>query len=333
MYQQRLELYRQVEAERKTKVIAFSTGNRKGMETNISGDTIDFFTEHLDRIGNVPKISLFLYTLGGDTLAAYNIVNLIREFCSTFEIIIPNKCRSAGTLMALGADNIIMTKQATLGPIDPSLRSPLNPIAPNTNPPMQIQVSVESVKGYFGLLKKELGVSGSRALSPAYIKLSEHIHPLLIGDIYRTQRQILMLATKLLQVSKSPKKTRKQIISFLCSDSGSHDYPISRTEARNMGLRIESPTMEFYTGLKRWYNDIAEELCLFKAYSPVEEIGDEKDKRYLYRRAIIESVEGGQDAYISEGILSQEFIPVNGIQQRKLRDNRIADEWRHLDVR
>lgn len=94
------------------------------------------------------KISLILYTCGGDTLAAWNIINLFREFCDELEVIVPNKCRSAGTLMALGANCVTMSKQATLGPIDPSITRSMSPIIPGSNPPQKLPISVESVKGY-----------------------------------------------------------------------------------------------------------------------------------------------------------------------------------------
>lgn len=126
MYIERKEIYKSIENNRNSKVIAYSTSNRPGMETQIAADAVDVILEHLDSFGKTDKISLILYTLGGNTLAAWNIINLIREFCKELEIIVPNKCRSAGTLMCLGADNIVMTKQATLGPIDPSLLSPFN---------------------------------------------------------------------------------------------------------------------------------------------------------------------------------------------------------------
>ena len=50
---------------------------------------------------------------------------MLRMFCDELEIIVPARARSAGTLMCLGADAVVMTKQATLGPIDPSLTGPL----------------------------------------------------------------------------------------------------------------------------------------------------------------------------------------------------------------
>ena len=193
MYSNRKAFYKRIEEERQSRVIAYVTGDRENMGTQIGSDVPDVLLEHLDRIGKVKRISLILYTRGGDTLAAWNIVNLIREFCDELELIVPNKCRSAGTLIALGANRIVMTKQATLGPIDPSIVREMSPIIPNTTPPQRLSLSVESVKGYFHLLKNEFNVRGNDALSQAYIKISEYIHPVVLGDVYRTQKQIQML--------------------------------------------------------------------------------------------------------------------------------------------
>lgn len=329
MFNQRRKIYEQIERERNTKVIAYATSNRQGMETQIGSDVPDVLLEHLDLIGNVPKISLFLYTLGGDTLAAWNIVNLIREFCKEFEIIVPNKCRSAGTLMSLGANNIIMTKQATLGPIDPSLNSPMNPIIPNTNPPMKLPVSVESVKGYFDMLKKEVGVETNEALSSAYIKLTETVNPLVLGDIYRRKNQIIMLARQLLNMHSVENSISEKIIAFLCSDSGSHDYTINRSEARGLGLPIESPTEEMYQLLKLWHNDIIDDLEINKPYLPQNEFGERTEIDYCYKRAIVESVARGEDNFISEGHLSKNIIKIQlGPTQCQIQDDRKFDGWR-----
>ena len=46
-------------------------------------------------------------------------------FCEDFKVIVPVKCMSAGTLISLGASRIVMTKQATLDPIDTSVQHPL----------------------------------------------------------------------------------------------------------------------------------------------------------------------------------------------------------------
>jgi len=56
------------------------------------------------------------------------------------------KALSAGTLIFIGADTLVMTKQAALGPIDPSVNNPLNPQVTMGNQPMGVvPVSVEAV--------------------------------------------------------------------------------------------------------------------------------------------------------------------------------------------
>ena len=86
---------------------------------------------------------------------------MIRMFCDELEIIVPARARSAGTLMCLGADIVLMTKQATLGPIDPSLNGPLNPQIPGAAPEARASVSVEAVRGYIEMAKQDFGVKGS----------------------------------------------------------------------------------------------------------------------------------------------------------------------------
>ena len=330
MYADRKRFYQKIEGERNSKVIAYVTGDRPGMGAQIGADTPDIFLEHLDVIGKVDKISLIIYTCGGDTLAAWNIINLFREFCNELEVIVPNKCRSSGTLMALGANSIVMTKQATLGPIDPSITRSMSPIIPNSTPPQRLPISVESVKGYFSLLKEKFGASSDAALSAAYTKLAEYIHPLVLGDVYRTQKQIQMLAEKLLRMHNVEDQTIKHIVSFLCSDSGSHDYTINRTEARNLGLSVETPTQETYNELKAWFMDVVNELELRNAYDPAKIIGADQKVDYLFKRCLIESVAYGQDAFISEGTLIKDTVVVNGTPRTSIGNNLRYEGWRHF---
>ena len=330
MYEQRKKFYEKIEKERNSKVIAYVTGDRPGMEMGIGEPAPDIFLEHLDNIGKTNKISLIIYTCGGNTLTAWNIVNLLREFCDELEVIIHNKCRSAGTLMSLGANRIIMTKQATLGPIDPSITGPMSPTIPGTNPQRRLSISVESVKGYFSLLKEEFGTKDDNAISAAYTKLAEYIHPLVLGDVYRTQKQIQMLAKKLLQMSYTDKKIMKSIITFLCSDSGSHDYTISRTEAKKLGLNIESPSIEIYNGMKAWFIDVVNELEFKNPYNPSWILGTNNSVNYTFKRCLIESIGYGQDAFISEGVLTKSNSSINGTQQICISNNVLYEGWRHF---
>ncbi|CAI3549132.1 SDH family Clp fold serine proteinase [Clostridium neonatale] len=330
MYNDRLELYKKLEELRESKVLVYVTGDRPGFETQIARDSVDYFSDQLDKIGDVKKISLLLYTQGGDIMAAWSIVNLIKQFCDEFEVIIPSKCHSSGTLISIGANKIMMTKQATLGPIDPSINTALNPQIPGANIQAKFPVSVEAVKGYLELAKEELKIVDDKSLAQIYNKLSETVHPLVLGQVYRTRSQIKMVAEKLLKAQVSEPDKVNKIISFLCSESGSHDYTINRKEAKEyLGLNIEKPNDEEYNTIKEIYNNIKEELELTRPFDVNLILNDSDSKQYYNRRVLLESISGGCDVFVSEGILTKQVMMNGGIPQNIVNDNRTYEGWRH----
>lgn len=276
--------------------MAYITGDRPGLETQIHSEVYDFFVNHLDSIGVVPKISLYLYTRGGMTLAAWSIVNLIRQFCNDFEVIVPSKAHSAGTLICLGANKIVMTKQATLGPIDSSVNTPLNPQIPAAGPAARFAVSVEAINGFLELAKDHLKIKGGEELASILIKLTDHVHPLVLGEVFRSKSQIQMLARKLISGQVTEKEKIEAIISFLCSESGSHDYTIHRREAKNqLGLNIDKPDDSLYALIKAIYTDIAAELQLNNKFDPNSLLGSNPQTSYSVVRGLLESISGGSD--------------------------------------
>lgn len=75
--------------------------------------------------------------------------------------------------------------KATLGPIDPSVNSALNPQVPGlNNPGAKVPVSVEAIKGFFELVKNELNIKDDEILSNILIKLADKVHPLVLGLAY-----------------------------------------------------------------------------------------------------------------------------------------------------
>ena len=260
-------------------------------------------------------------------------MNLIRQFCDDFEIIVPGKARSTGTLMCLGANRIIMTKQATLGPIDPSVNTPLNPTVPNAGPQARVPVSVEAIKGFLELAKHELKLKDDKALADIFNVLADKVHPLVLGEVYRAIGQIQMLARKLLINQVKDKSKVEKIISFLCSESGSHDYTINRREAANeLGLNIEKPSQALYELINNTYISIREELELRKTLNADSYIGNEAVKPYIIKRTLVESLAGGTDCFVSEGQFARVNIPTmpqNPIPQIAIQDQRIFEGWKH----
>src|SRR5436309_10681693 len=66
-------------------------------------------------------LDLVLHTPGGLVLAATQIARAIRERKGKVTVFVPHYAMSGGTLIALAADEIVMSSHAVLGPIDPQL--------------------------------------------------------------------------------------------------------------------------------------------------------------------------------------------------------------------
>lgn len=342
MYKERAELYKEVEQARDSKMLLYVTGDRQQLETQISKAASDLFVHHLDLINHSKRITLFLYTTGGDIIAAWSIVNLIRQFCDEFEVIVSSKALSGGTLICLGANSIIMTKQAALGPIDPSITTPLNPQVPGAPPHAKAPVSVEAISGYIAFAKETLGASAD--LTQIFLHLAHSVHPHVLGQAFRSRAQIRMLATKLLSKHLGKQEADvKRILEFLCSESGSHDYTVTRQEAREtLGLHIDRPDDQLYILIRKINEDFTNELELRSPYDPNLVLGSGNNMQYSFKRALIESVGGGSHAFVSEGTLTRQQIQLPpgmqlgpglmlppGIMQQAITDNRTFEGWRH----
>jgi ClpP class serine protease len=68
-------------------------------------------------------IDLVLHTPGGLVLAAEQIATAVTNHPGPVTIHVPHYAMSGGTLIALGADQIVMAPSAVLGPVDPNWAS------------------------------------------------------------------------------------------------------------------------------------------------------------------------------------------------------------------
>lgn len=330
-YAKRKALLEKWEKARGSKAILYVTGDRPGLETQIHPEILDYFSHHLDAIGNADKISLFLHTRGGSTLAAWSLVNLLRQFTKSLEVVVAAKAHSAGTLISLGADSIMMTRQATLGPIDPSVNGPLNPEIPGAPPQQRAPVSVEAINGFVSFAKKEIGLESDEARLAMLAALSERVHPLVLGEVYRSRTQIRMLGQKLIKRQLSDDTQVQKVLDFLCSESGSHDYTIYRQEARDeLGLKVERPNDDQYEIIRDLHHDYSDEMKLGVPLHPEAILAGKPPGAYSHVRAAIESTAGGSHRYVSEGTLSRQQVQVPpGIMQMAIADSRTFEGWRH----
>ena len=67
----------------------------------------------LRSIGSVDRLCLFIKSDGGSGQAALRMVNLLRQFVRRLTGVVPLECESAATMLALGADRILMGPSLT----------------------------------------------------------------------------------------------------------------------------------------------------------------------------------------------------------------------------
>jgi ClpP class serine protease len=66
---------------------------------------------------------LILHTPGGEVFSSLMISRILKEYPGKIRTIVPLYAMSGGTLLALSTDELIMSKTACLGPVDPQLGS------------------------------------------------------------------------------------------------------------------------------------------------------------------------------------------------------------------
>jgi hypothetical protein len=84
----------------------------------------DFYmvADMLSNLTDVSKVDIYLETPGGSGEAAEEIVEFIRGKFDYVSFVVSGEAKSAGTIMVLSADDILMTKTGSLGPIDAQVR-------------------------------------------------------------------------------------------------------------------------------------------------------------------------------------------------------------------
>lgn len=94
-----------------------------GSGAPISREDAIGFVDLLHNVHGPAPLDLLLHTGGGDIDAAEKLITMMRAKAGNelLRIIVPDSAKSAGTLMVLGADRVVMSDVSELGPIDPQV--------------------------------------------------------------------------------------------------------------------------------------------------------------------------------------------------------------------
>ena len=114
---------RVIERETGAALVCYVGGPRSSLSRDDTLPLVDLF--HTIPTGT--NIDLLLHTSGGDIDAAEKMASMLRKRVgdsARFRVVVPDYAKSAGTLITLAADSVVMSDSSELGPVDPQLLLP-----------------------------------------------------------------------------------------------------------------------------------------------------------------------------------------------------------------
>jgi ClpP class serine protease len=153
-------------------------------------------------------IDLILHTPGGLVLAADQIAHALRRHRAKVTVFVPHYSMSGGTLIALAADEIVMAENAVLGPVDPQL---------GQSPAASILRVMER--------KPIARIDDSTVIQADMAEKA-------LRQVERSVRTLL--------AERMTEERAASVAETLSCGKWTHDYPISVSEGRELGLPIST---------------------------------------------------------------------------------------------
>ena len=186
-------------------------------------------------LGPDDELMLMINSPGGDLLAAERIVNICRSYSANgrYSVIVPKMAKSAATMIALGAHQILMGPTSELGPIDPQILMTLAGDGPRLVPAHEV------IESYDELISRAEQSKGQ--LAPFLQQLARY-DATKIRNIKSVQALCESVAVRTLQTGmmSEQKNIADRIKPFIDpSHTGVHGRPVYPLAAQECGLNIK----------------------------------------------------------------------------------------------
>ncbi|MEW8285181.1 MAG: hypothetical protein AB2697_04300 [Candidatus Thiodiazotropha endolucinida] len=201
-------------------------------------------------------------TVGGYPDAAYRMARALgHHYPDDLRVLVPDICKSAGTLIAIGAKELIISDRGELGPLDVQFqkKEELFEMSSGLDIIQSIIALQEQVKDAFrdylmdiklgsGLGTKIASKLASEMASSLVAPISSQIDPMRIGEHQRALRVATAYGTRL---NGKFKNTNEVNISNLIVGYPSHGFVIDRKEASELFERVRAPN-EKEIAIEQW---------------------------------------------------------------------------------
>lgn len=199
--------------------------------TQITYEDINGFMSCMYGMDFKKGLTLILHTPGGVTNAAESIVQYLHSKFKDIEVIVPTFAMSAGTMISLSANRIIMGRPSQLGPIDPQI-----PISGKF-------VSARAVVDQFIVAKKE--IASNLNLAHAWAPILQSLGPALLVESqnaldYGERMVASWLEQRMFKKRPNRVKLSKDVAAYFndASTHKSHGRRIDISEAKRQGVNV-----------------------------------------------------------------------------------------------
>jgi hypothetical protein len=254
----------------------------------ICDHALDGFQSNREAIEEGKPVALLIQSPGGDAHHAYSIARFFQRRTRDFTVLVPRYAKSAATLLALGASQLILGRDAELGPLDVQMRDREREEYGSALDAVQSleRLNVFSLAAIDQLMLLLTQRTGKRVdtLLPLVLNYStSFVRPLLdkidTVDYTKKSRELKVAeeyAVRLMQ-QNYPLKVAKQIAAHLVEQYPTHGFVIDRQEAETettpggtygLGLKIRRPSAE----LEKIFEDMQPFLDCLSIIGKLEEI-------------------------------------------------------------
>lgn len=268
-------------------------------------DSVPPFLDQLEALpSNVESLDLMIVSTGGDPTVAWQIVSLIRERVSRFSVLIPEAAFSAATLIALGADEIVMHPNGNLGPVDPQLRSVRR--GPDGREHV-IHFGSEDLRAYLEFAKESVGISDQSELATVFDRFCQEVGSVTIGSAARGARLSIAMCEQLLKMHMVKDQAQQALViaEGLNKNFFHHGYPVSRREAREIGLKVATSNTDLEALVWKTWTSIEADLGFRQGFSPMALLRETEESAPLFAPVTSVTVPPGTPESLAQQVYAQ----------------------------
>ncbi|HDR9314144.1 TPA: hypothetical protein QDB16_000585 [Burkholderia vietnamiensis] len=197
------------------------------------------------------KLLLVLTTPGGDPHAGFRISRALHHHYDSFDAVLPGACKSAGTLICIGASHLWLGDQSELGPLDIQVKKQDEIVGRNSGLDILQAVNylqnqaMAAFRGYLLELTTQAGLStrvasdiSSKLTTGLFSPIFGQIDPMRLAEMQRATDIAFAYGTRLNERSQN---LRQNGLERLVVSYPSHGFVIDRKEAATIFTSVDKP--------------------------------------------------------------------------------------------